>query len=107
MKNLVLRLWSDDAGFTVSAELVLIATITVIGLIAGLATVRDQVIQELGDVAIAIGQINQSYSWSAVTGHSSSTAGSFFSDQPDYCDATFGAGTAPACMTLTLQATQE
>ena len=33
MKNLVMRLWHDEAGFVVSTELILIATIVVIGLI--------------------------------------------------------------------------
>src|SRR5207253_2487075 len=65
------RLWSDEAGFIVSSELVLIASIAVIGLIAGLTTVRDQVVSELADVANAIGNLNQSYSYSGLTGHSS------------------------------------
>ena len=30
MKNLVMRLWRDEAGFVVSTELILIATIVVI-----------------------------------------------------------------------------
>jgi hypothetical protein len=81
-----MQLWRDDLGFVVSSELILIATILVIGMIVGLATVRDQVVQELGDVGLAIGQINQSYSWSAITGHSSSVAGSAFTDLPDFCD---------------------
>jgi Flp pilus assembly pilin Flp len=84
--SLVRKLWEDDAGFVVSTELILIAVLLVIGLIAGLATVRDQVVQELGDVAAAISELNQSYSFSGVTGHSSSTAGSFFIDLNDFCD---------------------
>ena len=50
-------LWRDEGGFVVSSELVLIASIAVIGLIAGLATVRDQVVSELADVANAIGNM--------------------------------------------------
>jgi Flp pilus assembly pilin Flp len=80
------RLWKDDEGFVVSTELILVAVLLVIGLIAGLATVRDQVVQELGDVAAAVSEINQSYSFSGVTGHSSSTAGSSFLDLNDFCD---------------------
>ena len=101
------KLWNDEAGFIVSAELVLIATIMVIGLIVGLATVRDQVIQELADVAAAISDINQSYSWSAVTGHTSSVAGTLFDDTIDFCDidGDGGAGTAAQCIILTVPAT--
>jgi len=80
------QLWGDEQGFVVSAELVLIGTILVIGMIVGLATVRDQVVQELGDFALAIAQVNQSYSFSGITGHTSSTAGSAFEDMEDFCD---------------------
>lgn len=80
------RLWADEAGFVVSSELVLIATVVVVGMLVGLATVRDQVVQELGDVADAISEINQSYSFTAITGHTSSTAGSYLVDTQDACD---------------------
>ena len=101
------KLWNDEAGFIVSAELVLIATIMVIGLIVGLATVRDQVIQELADVAAAISDINQSYSWSAVTGHTSSVAGTMFDDTTDFCDEDGDGATDAAahCIVLTVPAT--
>jgi len=84
---MIRKLWSDEAGFVVSSELVLIATVLVIGLLAGLATLRDQVVQELGDVAAAISDVNQSYSFSAITAHTSSTAGTVFDDTTDLCDA--------------------
>ena len=79
-------LLNDEAGFVVSTELVLVATILVIGLIVGQTTLRDNVVTELGDTADAISAINQSYEWSNVTGHSSSTAGSEFNDAADFCD---------------------
>jgi Flp pilus assembly pilin Flp len=84
--KLVSRFWMDDAGFVISTELVLVAVLLVLGLITGLATLRDQVVQELGDVAAAISEINQSFSFSGVTAHSSSTAGSSFLDLNDFCD---------------------
>jgi hypothetical protein len=84
------RLWTDDAGFVVSAELVLVATILVIGMLVGLVSVRDQVIQELADFAAAITQMNQSYSFSGITGHTSSNAGSVFNDEADFCQGPFG-----------------
>lgn len=100
------NLWNDEAGFIVSAELVLIATIMVIGLIVGMATVRDQVIQELADVAQAISNVNQSYSWSGVTGHTSSVAGSSFDDTTDFCDEdTDPTGLASHCINLQVDAT--
>ena len=105
------RLWSDEAGFVVSSELVLIATVMVIGLLVGMVTVRDQVLQELADVADAISEINQSYSFSAVTGHFSRTAGSFFEDTSDACDVddnnNSGSDTAAQCIDLGVPATGE
>lgn len=94
------RLWADEAGFVVSSELVLIVTIAVFGLIAGLQTVRDQVLQELADTAGAISNVNQTYSFSGVTGHASSTAGSIFIDQLDQCDENDNGGTVnePHCI---------
>lgn len=80
------QLWNDEAGFVIASELVLVATILVIGMIVGLTTVRDQVVQELADTAGAISDIVQTYSYSAVTGHSASTSGSDFIDQIDKCD---------------------
>ncbi len=84
--SLMKRLWNDEAGFVVSAELILIATIAVLGLIVALDTVRNAVTSELSDVAGAIQNVNQSYAWSAVQGHSATVAGSAFADNTDFCD---------------------
>ncbi|MFK7770264.1 MAG: Flp family type IVb pilin [Mariniblastus sp.] len=80
------NLWYDNSGFVVSIELVLIATLVVIGLITGMTAVRDAVVSELSDVAGAIQDLNQSYAFTGVSGHSATTAGSDFTDQTDYCD---------------------
>jgi hypothetical protein len=82
------KLWNDDAGFIISAELVLVATILVIGMIVGLVMVRNQVVQELADVALAIGSISQSYAYPAihVADHFVAyTDGAFYKDLSDYC----------------------
>ncbi len=77
----------DESGFVVSTELVIIATILVIGMLVGLTTIRDQVVTELADVADAISALDQSYAFSDITGHASSTAGTVFDDEADFCDA--------------------
>ena len=84
--KMLTKLWKDDAGFVVSSELILLATIVVLGLIAGLTTVRDQVNAELADVADAFSEINQSYSYAGVFAHSGTTAGSLFIDLADFCE---------------------
>ena len=86
--SLLNRLWNDEAGFIISSELVLIATVVVIGLLVGLTTLRDNIVNELADVADALSEISQSYSFSGITGHSSSTSGSLFQDVNDFCEQT-------------------
>jgi len=98
---LVQKMWNDDKGFVVSIELVLIATIAVIGLITGLTAVRDAVVSELSDVAGAVQDINQSYTINGVIGHSAVTAGMNFLDETDHCDdADDVAGVADNCITF-------
>lgn len=106
------QLWNDEAGFVVSSELVLIATIVVIGLIAGLTAIRDSIVGELADVGAAVGDVNQSFSFGAITGHCSSTSGSIFEDAGDFCevdaDNNDAADAAPLCIAIcTVAATSE
>ncbi len=88
------QLWNDESGFIVSSELILISTILVIGMVVGLSEVQHAVVQELGDVADAIGSVNQSYRYSGFSarksgrkrGLKSFTVGSRFNDREDDCD---------------------
>ncbi|WP_437185364.1 Flp family type IVb pilin [Planctomicrobium sp. SH668] len=92
MQKVFGALLRDESGFIVSAELVLIATLLVIGLIVGLSEVQHAVVEELNDVGDAIGSLNQSYYFSGFSakkngGHlKSSVAGASFVDAVDSCD---------------------
>jgi len=93
MSALMNSLLSDECGFIVSAELVLVATILVIGLIVGMSEIEHALNAELNDVADAIGSLNQSYYYSGFSatkgygrGIKSQVAGSAFEDQVDDCD---------------------
>jgi Flp pilus assembly pilin Flp len=93
MQRLMVRLWNDDAGALIATEWLFIVTIMVIGLITGLAIVRNSVVAELEEVAGAILSLNQSYSFTGLrmgpgegrNGEDSrviaSTAGSVFVDR--------------------------
>ena len=61
MLRLAKSFWNDQAGFLVSAELVLISTVGVIGLVTGLTCLRDAVNSELTDVSCAIRSLDQTY----------------------------------------------
>ena len=56
------RLWRDDAGAILSTEIILVAVVAVIGLVAGLASIRDSMVSELADVGGSIQDLNQSFS---------------------------------------------
>ena len=86
MRMTISKLWLDDAGFIASTELVLVATLLVIGVTVGHTTLRDAVVAELADTAEALQTPNQSYSYSNATGHSSSISGTFFTDEFDFCE---------------------
>jgi Flp pilus assembly pilin Flp len=80
------KLWNDEAGVIVSAEIVLVATILVIALVTGLTSLRDAVNTELADVGGAIGAVSQTYSYGGITAHCASASGSSFTDSQDFCD---------------------
>ena len=86
------NLLNDEAGFLVSAELVLIFTLVFCAVAVGVSVVRDSLVQELGDVAEAIGALDQSYNYRGIeaslegTGNHASCAGSGFNDEEDDCD---------------------
>jgi Flp pilus assembly pilin Flp len=85
------RLLREEGGFIVSAELVLVATLCVIGLVVGLSEVQHAIVTELDDVGNAIGKLNQSYSFSGFhkVDHCYThavTYGSAYVDEADDCD---------------------
>ena len=82
------KLWNDEAGFVVSAELVLVATIVVIGMIVGLVVIRNQVVQELIDVGQAVGRMCQSYAFGGIYKQGVAlTEGAAYNDKTDFCEA--------------------
>ena len=80
-----------NGGFIVTLELLLISTILILGMITGLAVVRDAVVSELQDVADAINTIDQSYSYDGLVFEGGPiggdcfgfVAGSFYDDDPE------------------------
>ncbi len=84
-------LWQDEAGFVISAELVLVLTVAVLAILVGLSEVAVAVNTELNDVSNAIGALNQSYAFTGFKAESgyklkSYVAGSSYTDETDDCD---------------------
>ncbi len=82
-------LLKEEAGFIVSAELVLVSTIAVLGLIVGLSEVALNVNNELEDVGAAFASLHQSYKTNCTSGHGGQFWGSSNWDQAEYCDGQF------------------
>ena len=104
---LLKKIWTDQRGFVATTDLILIASILVLGMIVGLATLRNSVVQEFGDLATALGRLNQSYSY---TGNVydpedsdayAEVAGSDYTDEPDFGDLPDVAGQPPAGISVT------
>ncbi len=86
MMNILHALKNDENGFVVSAELVLVGTILVVGMITGLSELSFNVNQELEDLGSAVGSINQTYYYTLASGQKGEAVGSTFLDFADECD---------------------
>ena len=80
------RLWSEDTGFIISTEAIIILTMLICAAVVGWQSIRVALVAELADIGDAIAALDQSYSFSGFTGHAATCSGSFFSDNRDFCD---------------------
>lgn len=72
--------WQDEQGAVVSIELILIVTVLVLGVMAGLSTLSQAVVGELRDVSHAVRSFDQSYYFGGFRGCHSGVAGSAYLD---------------------------
>ena len=92
--SIMRKLFNDEAGFVVSAELILVATIGVLSMVVGLSSVRDAITEELVDISNAFGSVSQTYNYRSLSkpasqggvGNHGSAAGAGFNDGADDCD---------------------
>ena len=86
------KLFRDESGVIISAELALVLTIAVLAMVVGLSEVAVAVNTELNDLSNAFGALSQSYSFTGFHGQAgtnkvkSAVAGSYFADTLDDCD---------------------
>jgi len=85
-------LWNDEAGVILSAEIVLVATILVLGMIVGLVELQCSIVAELSDLSSAFGNFSQSYETSGFGSSKGGgqfkarTFGAAYTDRADTCD---------------------
>ena len=65
MFGLVARLAKDEAGFVLSAELILIATVMTLAMVVGLGEVAGAVNHEMTDMSQAVEGMSQDYWYAA------------------------------------------
>ncbi len=82
MSKLLQKLWNDDCGALISIEFLFVATVLIIGLVVGLATLRDAVNAELSELANALLALSQGFTVSGVSGCCSSVDGAAVIDTP-------------------------
>ena len=87
------KLFNDESGVIISAELALVLTIAVLAMVVGLSEVAVAVNTELNDLSNAIGALDQSYWYVGFRATSttdvkakSATSGSRWDDATDDCD---------------------
>lgn len=90
---MIRNFWNDQSGFIVSIELILIATVVVLGLIVGMSEIAISINTELNDISNATGALVQSYATPNYKGIDNCTGkqysfsfGSRYIDYHDDCD---------------------
>ncbi|QDU36188.1 hypothetical protein Mal4_04720 [Maioricimonas rarisocia] len=76
------ELWRDECGAVLSAEVVLLGTLGVIGATVGLSALSKSVNDELTELAFAVRSLDQSYGYKGMKGCGSWTAGSCYTQPP-------------------------
>lgn len=80
-ESLLQSLYADQRGTISAFGYLLITVIVAIGILAGVTTIRDQLVQELADFGLGLENLNQSYTVNA-TYANGSTWNAGYSDTP-------------------------
>lgn len=82
--QLLRQLYRDEDGVVALSDYVLLVTIVAIGAIVGLVTLRDAVVQELGDIGIGLENLQQNYTvsmtFATVSGGTTTTSFGYTTD---------------------------
>lgn len=73
-------LWNDDCGSVLSAEMVALATIAIMGVTVGATTAVNAIAGEFADFAQMMRSFDQSFGYGAISCSSAAAAGSSYTD---------------------------
>ena len=97
MKNLLQSFVCGEEGFLLSTEGVLVGTVAIVGMLVGLVAVRDSIVLELQDFGMAIGALDQTYTFAGISdGTVTMIDGSAYDDQVEAEDSATIVVTSPA-----------
>ena len=91
------NLWDDEAGVVDVSSYIFFVTVICLGTLCGWVTIRDQVTQELGDLSVAMQNIEQTFSLNYTLGTLVVTSSFIDNDAGDGV-----AGAAPAGLNLSV-----
>jgi len=103
--SIIRGLWFDVRGSLAPIDTILVTSLTAIGAMIGLAVIRDAVVQEMGDVAVALDNVDQSFSGAIVHATLGTLWIASFSD--DAATLSDPAGSEPACLDVQVSPTAE
>jgi hypothetical protein len=101
----ILGLWLDVRGGIAPIDTILVTSLTAIGAMIGLAVIRDAVVQEMGDVAVALDNVDQSFSGTIVHATLGTLWSASFTD--DIATLSDPEGSEPACLDVQVSPTAE
>lgn len=73
-------LWSDERGSVLSAEMVALATIAILGVTVGATTAVNAIAAEFADFAQMMRSLDQSFGYGSISCSSAAAAGSSYTD---------------------------
>ena len=76
LRSLFVQLWNDESGAVVATEYLMLGSIVALGSAAGMAEIRDSMIDEYKDLGQSIRETRQSYSIPGQRGGAAKTSGS-------------------------------
>ena len=80
--HLLKNLLADESGFVLSAEAVLVGTVGVLGATVGLSAISQSLNDELGELALSIRSLDQSFEYQGQASCGAWTAGSSYIQPP-------------------------
>ena len=83
MLTVLQTFWLDQAGVLVSAEMVIVVTLCILAMLAGISEITVAITAELRSLSRGVEQLNQSYQFYGGRGAFSSVAGSQYVADPN------------------------